>query len=899
MIRILTCFLYLLIFSEGYGVSNFPDPIIYLHPSPESNWIKRETPVLIRLNNQSFETFSTEGIVISDQNNEIGFTLKKIYDEKLIILKPDYPFDFSDTITVKINIKANESFSYRFFVRDSDINLPPKEKDIHTGGLKSTLGDKPYIFNGVALPDNFPKIEIFENKETSPGNIFINNWGGVQYNMILTNDGTPIYIKKTRDHNRDFKVQANGFLTKRVYEDIYGIVMMDSAYRHIDTITCIGYSTDEHECMINEKGNILLIALDYRKIDMSLYIPGGNENATIIGNHIQELDKDHNLLFEWQCWYQFDILAAQHENLTSTQIDYIHMNSVDWDYDGNIICSSRHLDECTKINRQTGEIMWRLGGKYNQFTYPEGTIPTSYQHDFRPVPGKPNHYTVFDNGNFRNPQYSRAVEYELDPVNMTVKQVWEFRPNPDRYTRYMGNVQRLPGGNTFINWADAPLPKATEVTPEGKVVYDMGFAGNYPCYRSFRFEWDVVATIPYLILDPDYYSIYLIYNKFNDKNIDHYIIYSDTAPKPTKIVATPKLPLLQYFDYHNNAVNYFRVTAVDQNGIESEYSNEESLFIYFPVPGMELIKNGFFNQNLNEWKLNTQTVDANWTVGKDSILEVEQNSIQVQPDQLTVYQSSIPLIYDKEYKVTFDAYVEKNRSIEMLVNNLEFQWISYFSGVFSLTPQRKTYSAEFRMNKKTDYDGTIRFNFGGTAGKIYIDNISLKEITDDCSPFTDFDVIRNGSGPESIIVQHEVSALPVVYFLNGSPLTVVESEKDTIHLPVQDNYRLIVSGSNNCYRELNLGHETSLQQKTAENLNIYPNPAKNELYIENRITHNTISKVILYDLMGKQLQNMNPDDRKITLDLNALNPGIYILEVIIKIGNSEHREYRKIGIKVN
>ena len=70
------------------------------------------------------------------------------------------------------------------------------------------------------------------------------------------------------------------------------------------------------------------------------------------------------------------------------------MNSVAIDYDDHIIVSNRHLSEVTKINRQTGDIIWRLGGVNNEFDFVNDEFQMSYQHDARPVPGKPNHYTI-------------------------------------------------------------------------------------------------------------------------------------------------------------------------------------------------------------------------------------------------------------------------------------------------------------------------------------------------------------------------------------------------------------------------------------------------------------------------------------------------------------------------
>jgi hypothetical protein len=129
---------------------------------------------------------------------------------------------------------------------------------------------------------------------------------------------------------------------------------------------------------------------------MSQLVSGGNPNATVIGNTVQELDENHNVVFEWRSWDNFEITDAVHENLTNNTIDYVHMNSIAIDYDSNIVISSRHLSEVTKINRKTGEIMWRFGGENNQFTLVNDTYGISYQHDARPVPGKPDQYTIFD-----------------------------------------------------------------------------------------------------------------------------------------------------------------------------------------------------------------------------------------------------------------------------------------------------------------------------------------------------------------------------------------------------------------------------------------------------------------------------------------------------------------------
>jgi hypothetical protein len=56
-------------------------------------------------------------------------------------------------------------------------------------------------------------------------------------------------------------------------------------------------------------------------------------------------------------------------------VDWTHSNAVEFDYNGHLLLSSRPLNEITKINRQTGNVMWRFGGKYNNFTFIGDTVP--------------------------------------------------------------------------------------------------------------------------------------------------------------------------------------------------------------------------------------------------------------------------------------------------------------------------------------------------------------------------------------------------------------------------------------------------------------------------------------------------------------------------------------------
>jgi len=129
---------------------------------------------------------------------------------------------------------------------------------------------------------------------------------------------------------------------------------------------------------------------------------------------IQELDAAKHVVFQWRTFDHYKITDAVNVDLTADWIDAVHMNSVALDNDDNLLVSSRNLNEVTKIDHQTGAIIWRLGRNAvnNQFTFVNDPRGFAYQHDARRLPN--GHITLFDNGNFLNPQTSRAIEYALD-----------------------------------------------------------------------------------------------------------------------------------------------------------------------------------------------------------------------------------------------------------------------------------------------------------------------------------------------------------------------------------------------------------------------------------------------------------------------------------------------------
>jgi hypothetical protein len=604
----------------------------------------------------------------------------------------------------------------------------------HTDTSRGKTVGQITTINRVTVPSDFPQIEIHQNGVTAPGKIFFGstftNVGN--YIVIMENDGTPYFYRRYPPENNgsgEFKLQGSGVLTFHLYNP-HRYIALDHNYLEIGTLTCQnGYTTDAHELLLPDNGHSLFICQDSLKKDLSQIIPGGSKNATVIENIIQELDENNDVCFEWYSWEHFNMEDASHIDLRSSMIDYVHMNSIAVDYDDNLIISSRHLSEITKIDRKTGEIIWRLGGVHNQFTFVDDSIGFSYQHDARPVPGKPNRYTFFDNGNYLHPEFSCAVEYKIDPVNMIAQKVWEFRYDPDRYSSMMGNVQRLPNGNTFINWPDNKSLWACEVDSNNEIVHELEIS-NTSTNRVRRFEWEGMFLAPYLIVESYNTGIVLIFNKFGDKNVDYYKIYGDTQANPETLVTTSRETFVFLSDLQNETNWYFRVTAVNINGDESDYSNEEEVYTSFIDPGQNMILNGNFSNGKTNWSLQKQSnASANGSIDDQGQYHIRINNPGTNLWDVQLLQGNIELISGRTYLFEFDAYAVVGRFIEAKIEKNSDPYTNYGEiGYSSLSTKKQHFAYEFKMTYANDLNARVVFNCGQSDGDVYLDNVSFKEV---------------------------------------------------------------------------------------------------------------------------------------------------------------------------
>jgi len=350
------------------------------------------------------------------------------------------------------------------------------------------------------MPTGYPPVTVVTSNQPDPGCIFMTpgSGGSNGHLAIVDNLGEPLFARSLSGQAFDFKVQPNGQLT--YFSGAFFV--LDSTYTVVDEWQAgNGLQTDLHELLLLPNGDALLLADEYQIVDMSTVVPGGCANALVTGLVIQELDPDKNVVFQWRTLDHFqitDMIEVPGRSLTNCTLDYVHCNAIEVALDGNLLLSSRHFDEITKIDHESGDIIWRMGlnAKNNQFTFVGDTRGYSHQHDIRQLPN--GDITLFDNGDYLLPQYSRAVEYAVDETHMIATEVWEFRHSPDQYASATGSVRRRDDGGTLIGWGlGTPDPKLTDLHADGSIALELGLGStSLFSYRALRYPWRTTQFVP-------------------------------------------------------------------------------------------------------------------------------------------------------------------------------------------------------------------------------------------------------------------------------------------------------------------------------------------------------------------------------------------------------------------
>jgi hypothetical protein len=265
-----------------------------------------------------------------------------------------------------------------------------------------------------------------------------------------------------------------------------------------------------HDIEYNPNSRTFLTLRDYIRV-----IDGRN----VLMDNITQLSITGDLLWSW------DTYANGHISLNDeckcndttggssgylpgpTLIDLTHSNSLQWDFNTNVIyLNMRAQDTFCKISKTTNQEIWCLG-KHGNFTLYNlnGEKVSSlwyHAHDVQEV--QPDVFTIFDNDYYNETLpcpntfngtglHSRMLEITVNEQNMTARENWGWTGPSAYWTPYWGSVDILPNGDIMGAFGANShyVPNST-----GGVVVELNPSGQVMRTYTLPYGWGIYRVEP-------------------------------------------------------------------------------------------------------------------------------------------------------------------------------------------------------------------------------------------------------------------------------------------------------------------------------------------------------------------------------------------------------------------
>lgn len=364
-------------------------------------------------------------------------------------------------------------------------------------------------YSVVYLPEEFPTLEVTvpagEGSAVADGAVLLtlSRWvaPGSQFEVAIDAHGVPLWVDVPEfGSSMDFKPLPGGgySIFRRPSDDLAASATaqrLDAGLEVVESHTTVDLEhTDAHDIVWNDDGSVYI----------SAYEP--DPESGLVDAIVQHVDGDGTVLWEWN--------SADHglvdETVWTNDTDYAHLNSIQVMDDGDLLLSFRHLSAVLKVARTahdgfaSGDIVWRLGGRRSDFTFPDdpdGTGPCAQHTAYQQPDGT---ILMFDNGSWEGStalcvdqsdplgpvvdrRFSRVLGLSLDEETMEASVVEDHRVD-GRFAVFAGSAERLAGGTTLVGWASSTDAMASELDADGEVLWEVRdvAAGSGPPYFTYR-----------------------------------------------------------------------------------------------------------------------------------------------------------------------------------------------------------------------------------------------------------------------------------------------------------------------------------------------------------------------------------------------------------------------------
>jgi hypothetical protein len=306
------------------------------------------------------------------------------------------------------------------------------------------------------------------------------------YSVVFDADGVPVWWYGQQDGNRPNDAKfLDGATVAWSDGDLYVVRSLSGTLEA--TVGGGDVGLDSHDLQRLPNGDFLGIryvttncpAVPSQCVDLSSW--GLSSTASITDCLIVELNPADQVVWQWDTAQHVDI-ATENANWRSLYPDVVHMNSIEYDGNGGVIFSARHLDAVYRIDMASGDITWKLGGTTTSRSLTvvgdHETQLFSGQHDARLLPD--GSLTIHDNGS-RAVRPPRALRFTVDTGTTTATETEDVADARVPHSGFEGSVEKLPGGDWLADWGGSDF--TTELNEAGQPQLTITYPGSIS-YRA-------------------------------------------------------------------------------------------------------------------------------------------------------------------------------------------------------------------------------------------------------------------------------------------------------------------------------------------------------------------------------------------------------------------------------
>ena len=406
----------------------------------------------------------------------------------------------TEHVVAVVRLRPSTTYSYQAFVVDSEgrESAGPEGK-FTTGELPAALATIEFVAEGRPTSE----LVLIDHRDRDGG-----------YYLVLDQDSRVVWYYQSPNPIADAVFGVQTIRQKPDYNFVYylGRPPLPCCLREItplgEVVDNLSFSildgVPHHDHHILPDNQVVYLAWTYRVIDDSGH--GGHLETVVEGDTIRIWDQKTGISRE--VWNAFDALGTDrrgswtdrpvasipgHPSVmeNSTPIHWTFGSSMTIGPRGNYILSLKNLSQVVSVSPDFQQVEWSLGGPYSTY---ELIDPTDRPYNFHTVSELSNgNILIFDNG-FGRPEeeggeYSRVIELALSDYDLRVTKVWEYRPDPDIYSRLRGSAWRLDNGNTLVSFDTNPR-HVVEVDPDAAEVWHLEMSGPrlVASYRAYALE---------------------------------------------------------------------------------------------------------------------------------------------------------------------------------------------------------------------------------------------------------------------------------------------------------------------------------------------------------------------------------------------------------------------------